>query len=151
MSLAMRISQSGSGSLRSFAWKRAATAWADETGVIVRDALKNAAPVGQGPDAGRLRDSIRYLRRTGEGSVVLEFTAHTPYASYVIDGTRPHIIRARAARYLHWVDAGGGDRFAKQVNHPGAEPNRFPERTIGPLLPGIQRRYTQIVTDSLRR
>lgn len=147
----MRISRSGSDPLRAFAWRRAATVWADETGVIVREALKNAAPVGQGPDAGRLRDSIRYLRRTGEGSVVLEFTARTPYAKYVIDGTRPHIIRARTARYLHWVDRSGRDRFAKQVNHPGTQPNRFPERTIGPLLPVIQRRYTQIVTDSLGR
>lgn len=147
----MSMSRTGGDPFRSFAWRRAAAAWADETAVIVRGALKNAAPVGRGADAGRLRDSIRYRRHTGADSIVLEFTAHTPYASYVIDGTRPHVIRARTARYLHWVDAGGRDRFAKQVNHPGTKPDRFPERTIGPLLPGIQRRYAQIVTDRLRR
>ena len=35
-------------------------------------------------------------------------------------GSRPHIIRAVKAQYLHWVDkATGKDMFRKSVKHPG--------------------------------
>lgn len=120
--------------LARFSWAKAATAWADEAGPLVRGALKREAPVGKGERAGRLRDAIRYERATnlGEGMVTLRFDAHVPYTPYVLDGTRPHLITAKAARALHWKD-GDRDVFARQVNHPGTKPNPFNERAVFPL------------------
>lgn len=104
----------------------------DRIGPPFRDLLKRAAPVGQAPNdprPGRLRDSIRYSRNTTGGAVRMSFTAHVPYAKYVLGGTTPHLIEPRAARALHWFD-GGGDRFAMRVHHPGTAPNRFPGKAL---------------------
>lgn len=113
-----------------FEFMRGAVAFADEVGPRVRDELKRRAPVGQrDPRPGRLRDSIRYSRTTRPDGVRLEFTAHVPYARYVVGGTRPHLISARAARALHWIDA-GGSHFARTVHHPGTAPNPFPREAM---------------------
>lgn len=150
MSISIRVSRSsGGGDLARFRFMKAAVGWADEVGPLVRAGLKAKAPVAkQGAGAGRLRDSIRYERNTTSGGVTLSFTAYVPYAKYVIEGTPPHLIRARAARYLHWKD-GSGDHFAKQVNHPGTRPNDFPRRAIGPLEPLIRKRFAEILNQAL--
>jgi hypothetical protein len=156
MTLRMSVSHSGklrlsnSGSSGRFDWQRAARVWADEATLLVRGALENQAPVGKGPDAGRLRDSIHAVRRVGATSVTIEFYATAPYTRFVLDGTQPHVIRAVRARYLHWVDAGGQDRFAKQVNHPGTRPNRFPQRALAMVLPAVQHRYAAITAEAMR-
>ena len=129
--------------LARFSWAKAATVWADEAGPLVRAALKDEAPVGQGERAGRLRDAIRYERQVnlGEGLVTLRFDSHTPYTKYVIDGTRPHLITAKAARALHWVDASGRDQFRRSVKHPGTKPNPFPERAVFPLTGVLHEKF----------
>ena len=150
MGINIRVSgTSGGSNLGRFQWKAAAVKWADEIGPIVRSELKAKAPVAKdGAGAGRLRDSIRYERNTVGGGVTATFTAYVPYAKYVVEGTGPHIIRARAARYLHWKDA-GGDHFAKQVNHPGTKPNDFAKRAVEPLVPLIQHRFATILKQAL--
>lgn len=40
-------------------------------------------------------------------------------------GTAAHIIRARSARFLHWVDETGQHHFRKLVHHPGTRPIPF--------------------------
>lgn len=47
-----------------------------------------------------------------------------PAVRFVLDGTRPHIIRARRAKALRF-DMGGRTVFAKQVHHPGTRANNF--------------------------
>jgi hypothetical protein len=58
--------------------------------------------------------------------VVIDFEADAPYAQYVIEGTRPHVIRATNRRSLsfYWPKI-GGQAFFKSVNHPGNQPNPF--------------------------
>ncbi|MCY0957747.1 hypothetical protein [Streptomyces sp. H27-H5] len=51
-------------------------------------------------------------------------TSTHPATRYVIEGTRPHVIRARRAKYLKF-DVGGTTLFRKQVNHPGSQANDF--------------------------
>lgn len=138
----------GRSPLARFSWTRAVVQWADESGPLVRTALKNAAPVGKGLRAGRMRDSIRYERRTGNGAVTLRFDAHVPYAGYVLHGTRPHLITAKAARALHWSDS-GGDHFARSVRHPGTRPNPFPRHVIPVLAPLLEERFRAAVRDSM--
>lgn len=47
------------------------------------------------------------------------------YAIYVHEGTRPHIIRARNAQFLHF-----GNTFVKQVHHPGTAAIKYLERPL---------------------
>ncbi|MCX5326277.1 hypothetical protein [Streptomyces sp. NBC_00120] len=47
-----------------------------------------------------------------------------PAVRYVLDGTRPHIIRPRRKKALRF-DVGGRTVFAKVVHHPGTKPNDF--------------------------
>lgn len=135
-------SASAGSPLARFSWTRAAVGWADDVGPLVRDALKEKAPVGKGPRAGRLRDSIRYERATsmGQGTVTAVFTANVPYIGYVLDGTRPHLISAKAARALHWQGT-DGDMFARHVNHPGTKANPFNERAVFPLTGVLRERF----------
>jgi hypothetical protein len=136
--------------LARFSWARAATTWADQAGPLVRDALKKEAPVGKGDRAGRLRGAIRYERATslGEGLVTLRFDAHVPYTPYVLDGTRPHLITAKAARALHWQD-GGRDVFARRVNHPGTKANPFNERAVFPLTGVLRELFQAAVLEAM--
>ena len=135
--------------LRRFQWTRAAVLWLDEVGPVVRAALKEAAPVGKGPRAGRLRDSIRYQRFTQIGTSARgEFTANTPYATYVIKGTRAHRITAKAARTLRW-ESGGQTHFARSVMHPGTKPNHFAENTMRAQEPYVRQRFAAVMRKEL--
>jgi hypothetical protein len=136
--------------LRRFSWTKAAVAWSDEAGPIVREALKEKAPVGKGPRAGRLRDAIRYQRETsGVAGVTLYFLSNTPYTPYVLHGTRAHPIAARAARSLHWVGP-QGDVFRRRVNHPGTKPNPFPERAVLPLEALLRERFRAAIEEAMK-
>jgi len=125
---------------RRFRWEKAAVEWADAVGPLLRDRLKDEAPV----QSGRLRSSIRYQRKTGLDSIHLEFTAHTPYAGYVVHGTRPHIIRPRAARALHWLST-SGDHFSSVVHHPGTRANDFPRRSLDVTREQIIQRFREAI------
>ncbi len=152
--MAFRVTISGDrpseNPLRRFQWTRAAAAWADEVGPLVRSAMRDRAPVAKGPGGGRLRDSIRYERSTSGGRVELRWGSGVPYVPYVVEGTPPHLIRARAARALRWQSQGGETRFARWVNHPGTRPNPFPRRAMEPLLPVIQAKFREVVEAQFR-
>lgn len=51
------------------------------------------------------------------------------YATYVNDGTRPHVIRPRNAQVLRFR-VGGRIVFARKVDHPGTKPNPFLDRAL---------------------
>jgi hypothetical protein len=147
--MTIRVTASGAESrpFRRYSWAETSRNWAALVGPVVEEALKREAPIA--PGGGRLRDSIRYERRAGEGSLQLVYTANTPYAGFVLSGTRPHQIRPRRARALRF-EQGGETRFARLVNHPGTRPNPFPERALRPLMPLIQQRFASIVSASLK-
>lgn len=147
MSMRVTVSKPRRGLLGPYRFKTIAAAWAAEVAPLVQRELKARAPVAK-ENGGKLRDSIRHKQVNTAGGVTLTFHTAVPYARYVLDGTRPHEIRPRTARALHWKDA-GGDHFAQLVNHPGTRANRFPERAIKPLLPVIQGRFKQISVEAL--
>lgn len=83
-------------------------------------------------DTGALERSIdavpvrgSFLGGTLEGGV----QADAPHALAVEDGSVPHEIRARNARFLRFTQ-GGQLRFARVVRHPGTAPMPF----MGPAL-----------------
>jgi hypothetical protein len=106
--------------------------WADGVGPIIRTALQEEAPVGDpmtDNHAGRLRGSIRYKRFTTPTGIRVDWSAHTPYAPYVIHGTEPHDIDPVAARALRFHDNRTGEWVIRgHAHHPGARANNFPKR-----------------------
>lgn len=72
--------------------------------------------------------------------VVIDFEADIPYAGFVIEGTRPRVIRATNRRSLsfYWPKI-GGQAFFKSVNHPGNPPNPFWQTVFNNTRSYIQR------------
>lgn len=96
----------------------------DGLDLVVSDACEDGADEARRVvprKTGALADSItgRWVSR-GQG----EIAARSPYALYVEDDTKPHEIRARRAKALHWQE-GGADRFARAVQHPGTKGQPF--------------------------
>lgn len=146
--MAFQVVVSGTGRRFSMDWRRAAAAWADAVEPLALSALRREAPVGQGPGAGRLRDSIRSRRSLDAAQVVLTFTASVPYTPFVLNGTSPHTIRPRRAAALRW-DGPDGPVFAREVHHPGTRPNQFPQRALRPLSAAIQARLEAALAEQL--
>lgn len=51
------------------------------------------------------------------------------YVPYYYYGSKPHIIRAKNGKALHWV-VNGKDYYAKLVRHPGNKPHNFIQDTL---------------------
>jgi hypothetical protein len=51
--------------------------------------------------------------------------ATMPYASFVENGTRPHLILPKKGRWLAWERPAGEWHFAQRVNHPGSRPHPY--------------------------
>lgn len=131
------------------AWHAGGKRWADVAGPLIRGAMKEKAPVGKGPAAGKFRDSIGYRTTVLASSIRLEFRSSVPHAPFVIDGTRPHVITPRTARMLHFTTGAGIEVFARRVNHPGTKANPFARRAVEPHLPQVQESFTTIMREAL--
>jgi hypothetical protein len=101
--------------------------------------------------SGELAGSI-HGRPTGgsanQSTGMLEATAK--HASFVADGTIPHIIRARRAQALRWED-GTGERFAKAVNHPGTNANGFFERAKTATEDTLNAAMERVVAEAIQK
>jgi len=89
--------------------------------------LKYIGEFVQGKAVSILDGAVGYETKLGktikykiEGNTVRIFS-NSPYALPVEFGTKPHIIRPKKAKSLHWKDEyTGEDRFAQMVKHPGS-------------------------------
>lgn len=74
---------------------------------------------------GRLKRSIKVYKHeryvNGQG---IRIGTSVPYASFVHDGTKPHLIIPNNKRALKFTKK-GQVIITKRVNHPGTRPNRF--------------------------
>ena len=93
----------------------------------VRDAAKRQVPV----KTGRLKRSLRVYNpsRYGQGQT-LRIGTSVPYAKYVHNGTKPHMIYPKRKMVLKFrsgsvIGTSGGEVFARQVHHRGTKANRF--------------------------
>ncbi len=91
--------------------------------------VKRAAVIQCNKATGRLSQSI-VKRETAVGTELgVRIVAAQPYALYVHNGTKPHIIRAKNKPYLvfFWPNGPSGAHVykMKQVNHPGYRGNKF--------------------------
>ncbi|MEE9177574.1 MAG: hypothetical protein V3U46_04035 [Acidimicrobiia bacterium] len=92
--------------------------------------LKRAAPVGETAELKR-KTGVEIVSASSN-RIVSAAVIDVTYGEFVIQGTRPHVIRAKRGGVLafHWPKAGGVVFFAK-VNHPGNAPNPFFSQVIG--------------------
>lgn len=84
----------------------------------VQSAAERLAPGSMGRG---IRSSIRY---EADGPVGVITSTH-PATVYVVNGTRPHIIRPRRPNGVLRFTIGGRVVYAKFVSHPGTRPNNF--------------------------
>lgn len=133
-------------------WAVGASRWARVAGPMVKKALREKAPVGQGNAAagrkpGAFQNSFSYRSQmTSAGALLITFRSSDPVAPFIIRGTRPHVIVPRTARVLHFRTA-SGPVFAARVNHPGTRANFFASRAILPLMPELQTSFSTIMRD----
>jgi len=71
-------------------------------------------------DEGVFRNTISVVPPVGNQ---VKVTDGVFYGIYLEMGTRPHIIRPKNKKALHWVQD-GADMFAKVVHHPGTRAYR---------------------------
>lgn len=65
-----------------------------------------------------------WINGTG-GDLAIRVGAARPYSLAHHEGTRAHIIRARNAKALRFMNKNGDVVFARAVMHPGTRPNRY--------------------------
>ena len=94
---------------------------------IITGHVKDATPVkthalksGIRPDFGRLSATIR--------------PHNAPYAFFVHEGTKPHIIKPKVKKALWWK---GAAHPVKRVHHPGTKANPFMEK-------GLEKSITEV-------
>lgn len=91
--------------------------------LVIQEEAKQLVPVGKGPTAGQLRDSIRVSVRAIQGKVFATIRAGNGkafYAHFVEFGTAAHEERPQGARSLFFAGV-----FSEVVKHPGAAPKPF--------------------------
>lgn len=101
-------------------------------------ATANSAKVKAPVRTGVLRNSITYpATPTVTGmKVSSEVVATAPYAKFVHDGTRPHVIKPRNASVLRFP-SGGGIVYAAHVNHPGTRARPFLRNALNEEAPRL--------------
>jgi hypothetical protein len=100
--------------------------------VAVRMAGEDAATKAKQTDkfrdrTGSLRNSIKPVGPVGSfgsGDLAVTLSAGAAHASFVEEGTPPHVIRPKHRKALRWPVA-GGFLFAKVVRHPGTRATHF--------------------------
>lgn len=78
---------------------------------------------------GSMPDYIGFRVVEGANGLQAVITCDHPATRYVLDGTRPHIIRPRRAKALRF-EVGGEVVYAQLVRHPGTRPNNFLIRAL---------------------
>jgi HK97 gp10 family phage protein len=114
----------------------------------VESDAKKEAPVGPthtGEQTASNMVGTIHSKMTGPlmGMVYVE----SPYAIFVHEGTRPHIIRAVNKKVL--ANKRTGQIFGKIVHHPGSRANPFLQRAVDKNESFIDQRFAEVVENIL--
>lgn len=77
---------------------------------------------------GSMKDQIRVTVSPRGGGLGIIMSDH-PATTFVLHGTRPHVIVARRKKMLKF-QISGRDVFARMVHHPGTKPNDFLHKAL---------------------
>ncbi|PWI15947.1 hypothetical protein DI272_18600 [Streptomyces sp. Act143] len=101
-------------------------------GIVERNLARRTsrvADIARGLAPGSMPQYIDWHIEEGRDGLQGVITCDHPATLYVLEGTRPHLIRARRARALRF-EVDGQIVFAKVVRHPGTRPNNFMGRAL---------------------
>ena len=113
--------------------KKAVANEMEDTAHKVERQAKELVPI----DTGALRSSIVTF---GNG-LYYTITARTPYAKYIEDGTKPHVITGNP--YLRWDGQINGP--VKSVNHPGNRAYKYMETACDTQTEGLDDRIAEAI------
>jgi hypothetical protein len=88
---------------------------------------------------GALRASIHATRT---GSLAWKIASPLPYARFVEEGTRAHVIRPHG-KFLRF-QASGGVVYARRVNHPGTKARRMFEQSVPRIQSELQQAIARV-------
>ncbi len=95
----------------------------------LRRRTDRVAGIARGEAPGSMGDYISTRIEDGPRGLVGVVECDHPAVRFVLDGTRPHVIRPRRASALRF-ELGGRTVFAKKVNHPGTRADNFLLRSL---------------------
>lgn len=87
-----------------------------------------------------MRSHTTVTSRPTAAGTRIEAKVDTRYAHIVAKGQRPHVITARPGGVLAFR-SGGQLRFARSVNHPGAQPRTWWDDALRDLPDMLQRSW----------
>lgn len=96
---------------------------------VLRRRTERVAGFARVEAPGSMGDYIGTRIEDGPRGLVGVVECNHPAVRFVLDGTKPHVIRPRRASALRF-ELGGRVVFAKRVNHPGTRANNFLARAL---------------------
>lgn len=104
---------------------------AKEAEKIMKNVInKNTGALSDAVETEKVGDNS-YLVGINENKLVSDErnAGNVNYVPYYYYGSKPHVIRAKNGKALHWK-VGGKDYYAKLVRHPGNKPHNFIQDTL---------------------
>ncbi|WP_434593247.1 hypothetical protein [Streptomyces sp. A5-4] len=101
-------------------------------GVVARrlaDRTQRTARIAEREAPGTMGRYITWKVENGPQGLQGVIVCDHPATRFVLDGTRPHIIRPRRAKVLRF-EVRGREVFAAYVRHPGTRANNFLARAL---------------------
>ncbi|MGW1501186.1 hypothetical protein ACWCQW_21845 [Streptomyces mirabilis] len=102
-------------------------------GIVERrlaERTRRVADIARAQAPGSMGDYIDWHIEEGRRGLQGVITCDHPATLFVLEGTRPHIIRPRRAKGVLRFEVDGQVVFAKVVRHPGTRPNNFLARAL---------------------
>ncbi|WP_326597126.1 hypothetical protein [Streptomyces sp. NBC_01803] len=90
---------------------------------------QRTARIAEAEAPGRMGAFVSWRVEEGPTGLTGIIVCDHPATRYVLDGTRPHVIRPRRRQALRF-EVGGRTVFAAYVRHPGTRPNPFLTRAL---------------------
>jgi hypothetical protein len=120
--------------------QRKATIAAQATASDWESRLRRTSPV----DSGEMRAKTTVKARPTASGATIEAKVDTTYAHIVSKGQRPHVITPRNPGGVLVFRQGGQIRFARSVNHPGAQPRTWWDDALRDVPDMLQRNWNGI-------
>ncbi|MFJ1695654.1 hypothetical protein ACIOHC_10965 [Streptomyces sp. NPDC088252] len=95
----------------------------------LRERTERVATIAEREAPGSMGRYISWKVVPGPGGLQGVIVCDHPAVRYVLDGTRPHVIRPRRAQALRFT-VGGRVVYAAYARHPGTRPNNFLARAL---------------------
>ncbi|MBC9729258.1 hypothetical protein [Streptomyces sp. TRM68367] len=95
----------------------------------LRERTERVARIAEREAPGSMGEYITWKVQDGPRGLKGVIVCDHPAVRFVLDGTRPHIIRPRRARALRF-EVDGRVVFSAFVRHPGTRPNNFMARAL---------------------